>query len=124
MTEKKKHNPQYAESRDWNEIQEWYMELTETNAGFEPILNLVKHINESEFQNIIYAYTSVHKLVIGIYDLIEWNSEALHIEYDLASEQWFFKYHPKPFEPVEFERKYPKDLGMVKFNNIINYLNW
>ncbi len=124
MTEKRKYNPQYAESRDWNEIQEWYMELTESNAGFKPIFNLVKHINESDLRSRIYAFTSVHKLIVGVYELIEWNSEALHIEYNLTNEKWFFKYHPKPFEPVEFERKYDKDLGILKFENIINYLNW
>ena len=101
MTEIRKYNPQYANSRNWNEIQEWYMELTELNSGFKPIMNLVKHINESEIRNRIYAYTSVHKLIAGIYELIEWNSEALHIEYDLSTEQWFFRYYPKPFKPVD-----------------------
>ncbi len=55
---------------------------------------------------------------------IEWNSEALHIEFDVSTRKWYFKYHPKSFEPLEFERAYSEEYGLEKFQNIIKYLNW
>ena len=88
------------------------------------MLNLVRYIKSSGLENRIYAYTSMHKLVVGIYEEIEWNSEAIHIEFDISSRKWYFKYHPKPNEPIEFERTYKEEQGLSKFQSIIKYLNW
>jgi len=124
MKKTKKYDPIYAQSRDWQEIESWYVELIKSGLNFQPILDLVEYIQSSELKNRIYAFTSMHKLVVGIYKKIELNSEALHIEFAISTRKWHFKYHPKPFEPVEFERTYSEEQGLEKFQNIIKYLNW
>jgi len=124
MKKTRKYKPQYAQFREWSEIENWYLELIEGGLDFEPMLKLVRYIKSSGLEKRIYAYTSMHKLVVGIYEKIEWNSEAIHIEFDISSRKWHFKYQPKPNEPIEFERKYNEEQGLNKFQNIINYLNW
>ena len=124
MNKKTKYQPPYTQSRDWQEICSWYAELTDHNPVFKPYLDLVTFINNGELKDRLFAYTSVHKLVISIYENIEWNREALHIEFDAGTRKWFFEYYPKPFEPVEFKRKYEEEQGIQKFEKIINYLKW
>jgi len=124
MKRTQKYKPQYAQSRDWKEIESWYLELIESGLDYRPILNLVKYVQSTELKNRIFAFTSMHKLVVGIYEKIEWNSEALHIEFEISARKWFFKYHPKPFEPLEIEKTYSEEQGLEKFQNIIKYLNW
>ncbi len=119
-----KYKPQYAQFRQWAEIEEWYSELIDDGLDYVPILNLVKYIRSTELKDRLYAFTSMHKLVVGIYEKVEWNSEAVHIEFDISARKWFFKYHSKPFEPIEFERKYSEDKGLEKFQNLIKYLDW
>lgn len=114
----------YVNAVDWAEIQAWYAELTDQNQAFKPYLDLVTHIINSELSARLYAYTSVHKLVISIYEKIEWNSEALHLEYNYGAEDWIFEYYPKPLKPIEFKRRYDDELVIEKLNKTIGFLNW
>jgi len=120
----KNYNPTYTKSRGWDEIEHWYIELIEHGLTLEPMLDLVKHIRSSKLKIRLYAYTSMHKLVVSIYEQIEWNREALHIEFDLETRNRFFKYWSKPFAESEFERKYSEELGIEKFDQFINYIKW
>ena len=72
----------------------------------------------------LFAYTSLDNLVIGIYDPMEPDRETLHVKYDNQLQQWLFKYYPKPFEPVEWEKQYPVDKGVEKFDNFIKMIKW
>ena len=119
-----KYKPQLTKSRSWREIESWYLELIEEGLKYEPMLKLVNHIQITNLDKRLYAFTSLHKLVIGIYDEIEWNKEALHIEFDTETRKWFFEYRSKPNEPVEFERSYNESLGIEKLEQFINYINW
>ena len=120
----KKYKPTYNKSESWEEIQNWYLELIQSGLKFEPMLNLVKYIRHENLSERLFAYTSVHKLVVGIYEEIEWNREALHIEYDIAEKKWFFLYHSKPNQPIEFERCYDAELGIEKFDQFIKLIKW
>jgi hypothetical protein len=111
----------YIKSRDWAEIEQRYSELGE---GFEPILNLVKHIRETELNERLFALTSMHKLVISIYETIEMESEALHIEFDTVARKWFFRYLPKNNEPAEFVKIYEEALGVEKFDLFVKLMKW
>ena len=120
----KQYKPQLTKSNSWEEIENWYQELIEHGIKFEPMLELIKHIRDSDLQKRIYAYTSVHKLVVGIYGEIEWNREALHIEFDTETRKWFFTYQSKPSEPIKFKKIYNEELGITKFNQFINLIKW
>ena len=55
---------------------------------------------------------------------MERDRETLHVKYDNQLQQWLFKYYPKPFEPVEWEKQYPVDKGVEKFDNFIKMIKW
>jgi hypothetical protein len=38
------------------------------------------------------------KLIVSIYDPIEWDREALHIEFDRQNDNWVFQYYSRPNE--------------------------
>ncbi|HMS66829.1 MAG TPA: hypothetical protein PKD18_01775 [Saprospiraceae bacterium] len=124
MTQTKKYYPQYTRASSWTDIELWYVELIERGLNFQPVLNLVIFIQSTDLKNRIFAYTSMYKHVVSLYNNIESNNEALHIEFDIHVKKWSFKYYPKPFEPIEFERTYTEEQGLEKFQNIIKYLNW
>jgi len=108
----------------WPDIESFYENLRKHGWQIDPLIQLVRHIITTKLCDRLFAYTSIDKLVVGIYDPMEWNREALHIEFDGPTQKWFFKYYPKPQEPVEFERKYPAAKGIEKFENFIKMLKW
>ena len=114
---------QTAAARPWDEIEEHFTKWFE-GVYQNSIVLLVKHIRSSGLSQRLFAYTSMDKLVVGIYDPIEWNREALHIEFEVHEQKWWFKYHPKPNEPIEFERQYPANNGIEKFDQFIEMLKW
>lgn len=124
MKPTRKYKPQYAQSRDWKDIESWYLELVDYGHDMLPMVYLITYIRSTDLKNRLFGYTSMHKLVVSIYEKIEWNKEALHIEFDIETRKWFFKYHPKPYAPIEFERTYSEKQGVEKFQNIIDMLKW
>ena len=119
-----KYKPQTVNVRPWSDIEQHYLDLNNLGWQLEPLLHLVRHIIATKLSERLFAFTSMDKLVVGIYDPMEWNREAIHIAFDGQSQKWFFKYHPKPNEPLEFERQYPADKGIEKFDNLIKILKW
>ena len=57
-------------SGSWKEIEKWYIELIAHGLTFEPMLSLVRPIQNTNLSNRLFAFTSMHKLVVGIYDEI------------------------------------------------------
>jgi hypothetical protein len=122
MTTKQK--PQTAEARPWDEIEGHYIELNRQGWGHDRLLELVRHIKATGLVDRLYAYTSMDKLVVSIYDPVEWNREALHIEFDRHSQRWDFKYISRPNEKPEFERQYSAELGLEKFDKFVLMIKW
>ncbi len=115
---------QESKARPWPDIEQHYVDLNIHGWRLEPLLELVRHIMATKMSDRLFAFTSMDKLIVGIYDPMEWNREALHIEFDAQSQKWFFKYYPKPNEPGEFERQYIGDKGLEKFDNFISMMKW
>ena len=88
------------------------------------MLLLVKFIQNNHMDQRLFAYTSMHKLVVTIYNPPEWNRESLHIEFNTNSKRWHFEYRPKPFEAIEMERYCPEEEGINKFCKYIEWLKW
>ncbi|MBL7869465.1 MAG: hypothetical protein JNM71_15725 [Flavobacterium lindanitolerans] len=126
MTDRKpiyNYRPQTAKVRSWDDIEEHFTKWFQ-GQYLDNIVLLVKHIKISGLAQRLFGYTSMDKLVVGIYNPLEWNREALHIEFDFKGQKWVFKYYPKPNEPVEFERQYPADKGIENFDNFIKMVKW
>jgi hypothetical protein len=119
-----KYKSQTTKVRPWSDIEQHYVDLNKHDWKLDPMVHLVRHIIATKLSDRLFAFTSMDKLIVGIYDPMEWNREALHIKFDGQTQEWFFKYHPKPNEPVEFERHYSEDKGVEKFDNFIKMLKW
>ena len=88
------------------------------------MLELVRHIKGSDVAKRLFAYTSLDKLVISIYEPIDAAREALHIVFERQVQEWSFRYYSKPNKPVEFERDYSAEKGIEKFDSLIKMINW
>ena len=119
-----KYKPQTAKVRPWDKIEEHYVDLNRHGWKHDRLLDLVRHIRSTELHNRLFAYTSMDKLVVSIYDPIEWNREALHIEFDTRNQRWDFKHISRPNEKPEFERQYQAELGIDKFDKFISMIKW
>ena len=119
-----KHKPSTAKARPWDDIEEHYADLNKKEWNHDRLLELVRHIKSTGLQERLFAYTSLDKLVISIYDPIESDREALHIDFDRDNQRWSFKYISRPNEKPEFERQYEAALGLEKFDKFISMIKW
>lgn len=124
MTHSRPYRPQLIHSSSWKTIEGFYAELAMSGHQIEPLLELVKCIRETELQHRLYGFTSMTRLIISIYEELEWEREALHVAFNPATREWHFTYYAKPFRPAEYERVYAEALGIEKFRQVIRYLCW
>lgn len=117
----------HGNAKPWNEIEDYYRKLF--NGAHLEILQLIKHISKSNLSTKLFAYTSMDKLVISIYEKIDPMKEALHISFDLKTSKWVFAYYGGPLygqsstEP-EFYRVYEKGAGIEKFDKFLERIGW
>lgn len=117
--------PQTAKVVAWSDIERRYADLiNEHGWRIEPLYELVKHIRHTRLSERLFAFTSMDKLVVGIYDPMEWNRETLHVEFDDEEQRFTFSYYSMPNAPVEFERRYPAGKGIEKFDKFIEAVKW
>jgi hypothetical protein len=88
------------------------------------LLELTRHIKTSKLADRLYGSTSMDKLVISIYNPLDYQKESLHIQFDLGSKKWHFEYHAIPYQKPEFVRTYKEEIGIEKFDNFIKMINW
>jgi hypothetical protein len=119
-----KHKPQTAKIVPWEEIEKRYIDLISNGLKLESILALVQFIRTNQLDKRLFAYTSMAKLVITIYNPAEWNRESFHIQFNPHSKKWHFEYYPRPYDPTEAERYYPEEEGINKFCRYIELLKW
>jgi len=125
MTANYKYQPNEVNAMSWEELGHFYTDLISHNWPLQAILPFIEHIKASDHLNQkIFACTSLDKLIISIYNPIELQREAIHIQYDKEMMLWCFKYYPYPYHEPEHERNYPGELLIEKFQNYINLLNW
>jgi hypothetical protein len=113
-----------AKARPWDEIEEHYIDLNQHGWGHDRLLSLVRHIKSTGLQHRLFAYTSLDKLIVSVYNPIQSNKEALHIEFDRQNQRWDFKYRSTSNEKPEFERHYNADLGIEKFDKFVSMIKW
>jgi hypothetical protein len=118
-----KYKPQYAKIVPWEKIEERFTDLSESGSVLECMLALVKFIRNNGYANRLYEYTSMHKLIVTIYDPAEWNRESLHIEIYHNSRQWYFQYFSHFEKLSEVQRSYPEDRVSRNSFSLWNGLN-
>lgn len=89
-----------------------------------PMLDLVMHIQKTGLSNRLFASLSMQKLVIGIYEELEWNNETLHIDFSSQERKWFFTYYSGSSKSVNYHRVYGEEQGIEKFDQFISNINW
>jgi hypothetical protein len=116
MTDKiNSYNPSLTKPQIWEYIEDHY-----SNGFGSPhfmMRKLVQHIREAGLASRLFAYTSMDRLVVSIYDNIDHQREALHITFDLNQNRWHFAYFAAPFKDPEFVRTYPADNGMRRLTS-------
>jgi hypothetical protein len=118
----RKYNPWNAKSQSWDFIENRY--ITDWSGKHIQLLELVRHIKTSDLANRLFGSTSMDKLVVSIFDPLDYRKESLHITFDLCSDKWHFEYHAMPFQDPEFVRTYAADKGFEKFDNFIKMIKW
>ena len=118
-----KHTFHTTKARPWKELEEHFSDSF-ADAYKDNIAALIRHIRHSGLDKRLFAYSSLDKLVVSIYESIEWNREVLHITFDKMSQQWQFVYYAMPFQKPEFERQYPLEKGIEKFDKFIKMIRW
>jgi hypothetical protein len=109
----------------WDELDKYYVDLNNRNWGHDRLLELVRHIKTTRVSDRLFGSISMlDKLIVSIYDPIEWNRETLHIEFDRTNDSWYFKYYSRPNEEPKFERKYNAELGIEKFDKFVSVIKW
>jgi hypothetical protein len=88
------------------------------------MIELIQHIINSGVAGRLFAYSSMDKLVISVYETIDPQKDALHVTFDLAVDKWNFVYYAKPYTEPEFERTYPSAQGIEKFDHFLDMIRW
>lgn len=122
MNGKRKYQPWNAKAQSWDFIENRYKE--DWQGEHKNLLELVRHIKNSDLNERLFGSTSMDKLVISIYDPIDYRQEALHITFDLWSRKWHFEYVAAPFRESEFVRTYDEEKGIEKFDQFVNLIRW
>lgn len=117
-----KYTPCEVKAQTWEFIENRF--IVDWGDEHARMLELVRHIRATELSKRLFGSTSMDKLVISIYDPMDYWKESLHITFDLHSNQWLFRYFALPFGDPEFIRTYDAEKGIEKFDNFLVMLNW
>ena len=118
----KYNNPWPTKAQTWDDIENRY--INDWEGQHVELLELIRHIKNSELSEKLFGSTSMDKLVVSIYDPLDYRRESLHITFDLVDRKWHFVYYAKPFADAEFIKIYNEDKGIEKFDNFIKMIGW
>lgn len=121
MKNSRKYQPCNTKSQNWEYIEDRFKSDW---PNHKQMIELVQHIRNTNLKDKLFGSTSMDKLVISIYDQIDYRKEALHITFDLHSNKWNFKYIAMPFQKPEFVKTYDEQVGIEKFDKFIEMIKW
>lgn len=119
--------PWWAKAKQWSEINEYFEKYF--GGLHTEMIKLIEHIQKSGLSKRLFAYTSMDKLIISIYEDIDPLKESLHITFDLKENHWIFEYFGGPLygqieDKPEFYRVYNKEQGIEKLESFISKIGW
>ena len=110
-------------TRSWDDLVKFYRGLVEDGWQLNPIVELIQHIKTQNYSNHIFGATSVHYLIISIYEEIELNREMIKIGVE-SNSQYRIQYFSKPFMEATIVMEVQQSELKEKFDNIIRNLRW
>ena len=120
-----KYKPSYNKSKGWETIERRYAELINLGLKYEPMLELVRHIRNTDLKKRLFACTSMHTSIISIYEAIEPQRESIHIDFMLKTREWFFQYYSaNNRKEVGFFRIYDETVGIQKLEQFVEGIRW
>lgn len=115
----------HTKAHSWDYIGEFFS--SDHGGVNSKMVDLVNHIQQSDLSKRLFGYVSIldfNRLIISIYDPIDFHKESLHIAFDTSKNTWSFNYYAKPFQDPEFVRTYSVDKGIEKFDKFISMIKW
>ena len=70
----------------WETIEQRYIDLISHSWCVEPVLALVQFIRNNGYNERLFGYTSLDRLIITIYSPAEWQRESLTIAFGRTTE--------------------------------------
>ena len=122
MSPLQKYHSWAAKAQTWEYIENRH--ITDWGSKHTKLLELVRHIKNSDLSQRLFGSTSMDKLVVSIYDTLDYRKEALNITFNTHTSEWHFEYFAMPFQDPEFIRTYSEDKGIEKFDNFIKKIGW
>lgn len=116
--------PLMIQPRSWQDIEDFYVDLTNQGWKHERFVELIQHIRATKLADRLFACTSMYKLLVSIYNPIELQRETLHLTFDIHEQLWHFCYYAVPMREAEFQRRYSAELGVEKFEQFISMIRW
>jgi hypothetical protein len=117
-----KYHPWNSKAQSWEYIENRFHE--DFGGKHLRLIELIKHIRNTKLSDRLFGSTSMDKLIVSIYDPIDYRKEALHITFDVDNDKWRFNYFALPFQEPEFFRTYSGEKGIEKFDKFIKMINW
>ncbi len=111
-------------AQKWSDIEERYRKLSVEHGFGGEMLTLVRHIRTNGMADRLFAYTSMHELIIGLYPELERGIETLKVAFDVKNGNYLLDYHASPALNPEVTRVYSRDVGLRKFDDFIGCLRW
>ena len=83
-------------ARPWPEIVEFYRNLVESHGwSFEPMLELVRRLEASDYASGLVAYTSVATLIVSQSEANFWRGPELRISFAPSKREFAFTYRQR-----------------------------
>jgi hypothetical protein len=111
-------------TQKWSDIEEHFRRLSIEHGFGGEMLNLVRHIRTTGLADRLFAFTSMHDLIIGSYPELERHIETLHVSYNAKNSAFHLEYYASPTRSPEVTRTYSSEVGLQKFHDFIGYLKW
>jgi hypothetical protein len=92
--------PTKVQTRPWADIARFYGEIRGHWNAHVSMQLLCQHVALSAYRDLLFGATSMHTLLVGQHETLEWNCNMLRVE-PTTAERIAFSFHEKEFvEPV------------------------
>ena len=117
------YTPLLSKAHSWDDLLKFFTTLFDGQYE-DSIAALILHIKASGLDKRLYGLSSLDRLIVSNDALIQVGRETIFITFDRENQTWQLKYSAMPFNNPEWVRTYSKNLGIKKFDQLIELLKW